>query len=258
MISRVRCRYSSPLALLLACALGLGVPATPTMAMTEREALVVARLLALLLDSGRVVLATHQAMINDPSKGQKGFTPQLFEQEVIEEFQRRSGGIDLKHLDASPVPLQGQALLTGLLDAGTEVIQERQAIINERFLGYKNVIPATWGTWTSEKFSMRNQLRLKQTALDFRNPNNAPDAFEADMLARFAEPTYPREDEHIASEVTEGGTKLRLLLPLFHKRECLACHGAPKGATDIAGYLQEGHVEGEPAGAISVALPIAP
>ncbi len=258
MISRARRKHSTPLALLLACVLGLGVPATPAMAMTENEALVVARFLALLLDSGRVVLASHQTTINDSSKGQKGFTPQLFEQQVVEEFQRRSGGIDLRHLDASPVSPQGQALLKGLLEAGTEVIQERQAIINERFLGYKNVIPATWGTWTSEKFSMRNQMLLKQTALDFRNPNNAPDAFEADMLAKFASPTYPREDEHIVSEVTDGGTKLRLLLPLFHKRECLACHGAPKGATDIAGYLKEGHVEGEPAGAISVALPVAP
>lgn len=99
-------------------------------------------------------------------------------------------------------------------------------------------------------------MLIKQTALDFRNPNNAPDEFETEILKRFAAPDYPREGEHILSGITDGGTRLRLLLPLYHKKDCLACHGAPKGQIDISGYLKEGHVEGDLAGAISVALPI--
>jgi general secretion pathway protein A len=176
---------------------------------------------------------------------------------VIEKFQQRSGGIDLARLDGARFSDRGKHLLRVLLDAGTEVIEERQAIINEKFLGYKNVIPATWGTWTSGKFSLRGRVLLKQTALDFRNPNNAPDEFETRILQRFAASDYPREGERIISEVTDGGTTLRLMLPLFHKKDCLTCHGKPKGQIDISGYIKEGHDEGGPAGAISVAIPLA-
>lgn len=240
----------------MACGLLLA-GAGPGAAADRAEAQEVARLLALLLDSGRVVLAEHQPMINDASKGSKGFTSALFRSQVIEKFQQRSGGIDLARLDGARFSDRGKHLLRVLLDAGTEVIEERQAIINEKFLGYKNVIPATWGTWTSGKFSLRGRVLLKQTALDFRNPNNAPDEFETRILQRFAASDYPREGERIISEVTDGGTTLRLMLPLFHKKDCLTCHGKPKGQIDISGYIKEGHDEGGPAGAISVAIPLA-
>jgi general secretion pathway protein A len=230
--------------------------AGPVHAGDQAEAREVARLLALLLDSGRVVLAEHQALINDAARGNKGFTGALFKSQVIEEFRKRSGGIDLAATGAPRLSERGAHLLQALLDAGTEVIEERQSIINEKFLGYKNVIPATWGTWTSGKFSLRNRVLLKQTALDFRNPDNAPDEFETRILRRFAASDYPREGERIISEATDGGRTLRLMLPLFHKKDCLVCHGKPKGQIDISGYVKEGHAEGGPAGAISVGIPL--
>jgi len=223
---------------------------------SQAETEVVARLLALLLSSGRVVLAHNQPLINDATKGEKGFTAAAFEAQVVEEFKKRSGGIDLRQLDAVMIPDKGKSLLQALLAAGQEVIDGKQAIINERFLGYKNVIPATWGTWTSQKFSQRNHVLLKQTALDYRNPNNAPDEFETRILRKFAAPDYPREGQQVLSEVTNGGKTLRLMLPLYHKKDCLVCHGTPKGEIDISGYRKEGHREGEAAGAISVAIPL--
>jgi Protein of unknown function (DUF3365) len=215
-----------------------------------------ARLLALLLDSGRIVLAEHQRLINDAAKGEKGFSADVFEADLIQEFKRRSGGIDLAQLDVTALSSMAKSLLHALLAAGKEVIHERQTVINEKYLGYKNVIPATWGTWTSQKFSQRNRVLLKQTALDFRNPNNAPNEFETRVLQKFASPDYPREGERVFIEVTDEGTTLRLMLPLYHKKDCLTCHGQPKGQIDISGYLKEGHEEGGPAGAISVALPM--
>lgn len=224
----------------------------------ETEAVELARLLALLLDSGRVVLAERQPMLNDPSRGDKGFSPAVFEGEVVEEFLQRSGGLDLARVETMKISEQGKQLLWSLMSAGKEVIEEKQPVINEKFLGYKNLIPATWGTWTTKKFSQRTQARLKQTALDFRNPNNAPDAFETRVLRQFADPGYPREGERVVTEVTDGGRALRLMLPLFHKKECLACHGTPKGDIDISGYRKEGHKEGDSAGAISVTIPLQP
>jgi len=227
-------------------------------AVPESEPEQVARLLALLFDSGRTVLARHQPLINDPAIADKNFTAATFEAEVIEEFKRRAGGIDLTGQDAGRVPDRSRELLLGLLGAGKEVIAEKQPTINRKFLGYKNVTPATWGTWTSRKFSRRNQVLLKQTALDFRNPNNAPDPFEAEILTRLAGPGAPARDATPITVITDGGKRLRLILPLYHTPECLVCHGAPKGQVDISGYMKEGHVEGESAGAISVAIPLTP
>ena len=227
-------------------------------AVSEGEAEQVARLLALLFDSGRTVLARRQSLINDPGIAEKNFTAGTFEAEVIEEFKRRSGGIDLTGHDSGRLPDRSRELLLGLLGAGKEVIAEKQPTINQKFLGYKNVTPATWGTWASRKFSRRNQVLLKQTALDFRNPNNAPDPFEAEILARLAGRSAAARDTQPITAVTDGGTRLRLILPLYHTPECLVCHGTPKGQVDISGYRKEGHVEGELAGAISVAIPLTP
>ncbi len=222
----------------------------------KAEAVEVARLLALLLDSGRVVLAERQSQLNDPSVSDKGFTTAVFEGEVVEEFLQRSGGLDLARLEAAKISEQGKQLLWSLMAAGKEVVQEKQPVLNEKFLGYKNLIPATWGTWTTKKFSQRTKARLKQTALDFRNPNNAPDAFETRVLKLFADSNYPRAGERVLTEVTEDGKAVRLMLPLFHKKECLVCHGTPKGDIDISGFRKEGHAEGESAGAISVTIPL--
>jgi len=49
---------------------------------------------------------------------------------------------------------------------------------------------------------------------------------------------------------------LRILLPLFYNKQCLTCHGQPKGQIDISGYEKEGFKEGDIGGAISVMVPI--
>lgn len=232
------------------------VPLRGAISMTHVEREEIATLLAILLDSGRVVLAQNQELINDPERGDKGFTPAAFETQVIEQFHRRSRLVDLRQLDETSMPQRGKDLLRALLTAGKAVIEEQQAVINERGKGFKNVIPATWGTQTSTKFSQMTGVRLKQTTLDPRNPVNAPDSFERQILQTLAHPTYPREGELVASEVTDGGQTLRVMFPLYYTQECLVCHGGPKGEMDIAGYKKEGHRVGDLAGAISVALPV--
>ena len=44
----------------------------------ETELRETGRLLAILLDSGRVAIARNQALLNDSSKGDKGFTLDVF------------------------------------------------------------------------------------------------------------------------------------------------------------------------------------
>ena len=85
----------------LGCVLFL-VPDTAA-AVNRVEAEETARLLADLLDAGRVVIDRNQPLIDDQHRGNKGFTPEVFEKQLDEEFQARTG-IDLTHLNAARVP----------------------------------------------------------------------------------------------------------------------------------------------------------
>ena len=59
---------------------------------TPYQAEETARLIAALLSTGRVVIDRNQTLIDDPSKGAKGFTPDVFERQVISEFRTRGAG----------------------------------------------------------------------------------------------------------------------------------------------------------------------
>jgi general secretion pathway protein A len=220
------------------------------------EAEETARLLAKLLNAGRIVIDQHQALIDDPHKGDKGFTPDVFEKLVIDEF-RKQTGIDLSHMDALPVsivlPPLARELLPALIQAGKDVVRDAQVVINQRGIGYKNFIPATYGSQAAARFSKATSVRLKQTTLAPRNPKNTPDDYEVSVLKWLAE--RPSADAYV-SELTGGGKTLRVVMPIYYEKQCLKCHGEPKGDLDISGYPREGGREGQLAGAITVTAPL--
>ncbi len=236
-------------------ALSLAMGLSPSAAIADAEAVETGRLLAILLDSGRVTIAGIQALINDETKGDKGFTPEVFEERVIEKFKERSG-VDLAKIKTEKVPEQARKLLPILVESCKKVVATYQPILNKQGLAYKNFIPATFGTQCAAIFSARSGAYLKQTTADnvLRNPKNKADDFEAAILKKFADPSYPRQGEKVISEAMDGGKTTRVMLPLFHVKGCLPCHGDPKGERDISGYLREGAQLGELAGAISVKL----
>jgi len=210
------------------------------------------RLIALLLSAGRVVIDRNQTLINNPNIGDKGFGPGEFEQQVIGEFRTRTG-VDLTkpaltHLSANVTDLLGE-----LLKISKEVVEEAQSVINQKGVGYKNFIPAIFGTLVSERFSAKTGIRLKQTTLQPRNPKNAPDMYETAVLRRLL--TQPSQFVTI-SEVPKGDNRLRLLIPIYYAHDCLQCHGGPAGELDISGFPKEGAQEGDLAGAISVSMPV--
>ncbi len=227
-----------------------------TWAVERAEVEETARLLAKLLESGRAVIERNQPLIDDPHKGDKGLTPELFEAELVREFRAKSG-IDLSALPTAPVsvvlPPLAKELLPALVQASREVVRDAQVVINQRGIGYKNFIPATWGSQASARFSKSAHIRLKQTALDARNPKNEPDEYEASVLRWLA--ARPRAEAYV-SELTEEGQTLRVVMPIYYAKDCLACHGEPKGVLDISGYPREGHKEGDLAGAITVTAPL--
>lgn len=209
-----------------------------------------AQLLTTLLNAGRVVVERNQTLINDSGKGDKGFTTEVFERLVLDEFFQQTG-IDLKHPSSSLSSLAKELLATLLL-ASKEVVGDAQFVINQRGIGYKNFIPATFGSQAARRFSKRSKVTMKQTTLDPRNLNNTPDAYEEMVLKRLAKEPAPSAP---IIEWIDGGTLLRTMMPIYYSEDCLTCHGNPKGILDISGYPREGAREGDLAGAISIQIP---
>lgn len=229
---------------------------TQSWAVERVEAEETARLLAKLLSAGRLVIEQNQTLIDDPHRGDKRFTPEVFEQQLIEQFKRQTG-IDLATLQKTPasvmVPPLAKELLPAFVVASKEVLRDAQIVINQRGIGYKNFIPATYGSQAAAKFSKQSQVRLKQTTLNPRNPKNEPDEYEASVLKWLS--GRPRAEAYV-SELTEEGKTLRVVMPIYYLKDCLICHGEPKGDLDISGYPKEGAREGDLAGAITVTTPL--
>ena len=214
-----------------------------------------ARLLAVLLDSGRNVINEYQVLLDEQEKTERDLTPDLFERQLRDVFRSRSG-TDLQDLDRARIPAGAKKLLKELVVASKQVVAEAQAEINGPGGGPKAFIPAIFGSRVATRFTERTHVRLKQTALVPRNPLNAPDTVERTALEAFADPSYPLEK--VISEVTAKNGSLRLMFPLYTTRKCLDCHGDPKGELDRTGYPREGLRLGQNAGAISVVIPIRP
>jgi hypothetical protein len=213
-----------------------------------------ARLIAILLDSGRSVINENQPLFDDPVKVDKGFTPDVFERQLARMFRDRSG-LDLTDVDAARLPPSAKKWLKDLLAVSKEVVKDAQSDINQPAV-HSRLIPAVFGSRVAGRFTERTGVQLKQTALAPRNPANAPDAVERSALEMFAAPDYPREKA--ISEATAKSRLVRLMYPLYMTRQCLDCHGEPKGALDKMGYPREGLRLGQNAGAISVAIHISP
>lgn len=214
-----------------------------------------ARLLTVLLDSGRVVLGKVQPTINNPRLEDKGFSSSVFETQLRKEFLTRTGH-DLRNLAPSAMPERAKPLLVRLSFFMQKAVQEVQPLINKKGIGFKGFIPATFATKVAESFSKDTGLKLRQIGppgMAPRNPNNKADEQEEQALLAI-EKSHPRVGDHVVEQqLPDDG--VRVLLPLFYNKQCLACHGKPKGALDISGYEKEGFKEGDLGGAVSIILP---
>jgi len=241
---RFGCVRIATLIVLLAC---------PASARGNEDIIQSARLLAILLDSGRVTIGNNQSLINDASKGYKGFTAEVFEEQLLATFQSRTG-IDLRAMSGGAIPETAKPLLARLIEESKKTVMSYQPAINVAGLKYKGLIPATFGTETASRFRAWSGVYMKQTAPDhlLRNPKNKPDDYEA-MLFQKLSNNGNSEHDAVMSETVDGQS-IRVLLPLFYTRACLTCHGEPKGERDISGYPKEGGKEGQLAGGISVRI----
>ena len=72
----------------------------------------------------------------------------------------------------------------------------------------------------------------------------------------FEDKEYPKGKGYSRTMMQDGRPVLRLIVPEYAGKACLACHGEPKGQRDISGSGKEGWVEGSLAGAISLTMTV--
>jgi general secretion pathway protein A len=232
------------------------VSTAQTFTVEEKDLERQANLIAKLLVSCRAIIAQNQDLINDPEKGDKGFTGDVYTSNIKAHF-KNATDVDVSENDAfSADPVKKS--LGVLLCSAKAVIDESQKVINMKGKGFKKIIPAVVGRRTSFKYNkaMGVGYYLKQTSIRYRNPANHPDVFEAKYLNKFEGPGYPK-DKGMGEIITnsDGSRVYRYMLPISIKPSCLKCHGGPEGEMDISGGIKEGYKEGEIRGAISVMVP---
>jgi general secretion pathway protein A len=221
---------------------------TPVLAAGEAET---ADLLVKVIVAGRKVIAQHQPKINDPSIGDKGVTPELFEKQLTEKY------LEIAKYDLSQPPkTQQDKLVHALKEAGKEVVSDYQPTINRTGLAYKNFIPAVWARKTGEKFEKQTGIRLKLTSGNYRYQGNKPDDFEAEVLKLFEDKEYPKGKPYSRTTMQDGKPVLRVVVPEYASQFCLQCHGEPKGQRDVTGQGKEGWKDGDLAGALSVTMTV--
>ena len=92
------------------------------------------RLLAILLDAGRVTVGNNQTVINDPGKAQKGFTSEVFAAQTMALFKERTG-YDLADLQTAAVPAMAKPLLERLMEETEK--DHRQLSTRDRHPGHQ-------------------------------------------------------------------------------------------------------------------------
>lgn len=243
----VRARVSALMLGVGLCATVAGTPARAGMG-NEPET---AELLIALMKTGRAVVSDYQSVINDGSRGEKGFTDEVVGREIIQRFKARTR-VDLSR----PVGLPQSQVLLALLESEREVVLDAQPVINRQGIAFKGFIPSVFARKAGEKFYQKTGIRMKLTGTEYRFPGNKPDDFEAEVLRIFANPRHPKGQQYTKVTMVSGKPVMRVMEPEYAGATCLACHGGPKGERDITGMKKEGWKEGELAGAISVVMPL--
>lgn len=223
--------------------------------LTDNENEEIAVSLASLLRAARAVVSDHQALINDASKGDKGFTSAFVLEETKFNFRIETGKA-VEEID--PASLHG-TLIRAELSVIAEIVEKAQSHINKRGVGYKGFLPAIFAGQVATRFNERHgevaQIKLTAPKDYVRNAANLPDVWESSVIEqRFRQPSHPYGKSVADWREKNGRRAFRLIMPEYYTQSCLACHGQPKGETDIAGGAKEGGALGELGGAISVVI----
>jgi len=116
-----------------------------------------------------------------------------------------------------------------------------------------NSVPVVAAWQIAQGYSEAQRFEFKTPSLTPRNPNNTPDEFERRALDAFAKDAGIKDMFELQNI---GGTEYaRFAVPVRVGKDCLSCHGSPKGEKDLFGYPKEGMREGDLRAVFSVSAP---
>ena len=221
----------------------------------DAEDVAMASRLAEMLRAGRAIVSNYQTLINDPTIGDKGLDSTRFVNEVVALYTERMGSEPL----SGDLSERDRRLVEAQLDAMREVLDEHQADLNRKGIGFKGFVPAIFARLLNEKFAARasNEARVRVTAPEqlVRNRKSLPDAWEVKIIQSvFSDPKRAKGEAYKEVTNVDGRPAFRMLLPEYYTASCLTCHGEPKGEIDVTGYPKEGGKAGDLGGAISIVL----
>ena len=85
--------------------------------------------------------------------------------------------------------------------------------------------PAYVGGQITNALYKNNNYYMKQTSLLYRNPQNAPDTYEKEILKKYENKEIKGEYSQIAK--FKGEDHLRYTYPMYIEENCMKCHGKP-------------------------------
>jgi hypothetical protein len=235
-------------------ALGFGSAVIQTAAATESN-FSIGNKLADMLRASRSVVSASQGLINDPDIGDKGFTGEKLVREAEAIYAERVG----TPLLVDDLSERDRRLLEAQMQAMRRIVDGHQADINRLGVGFKGFIPAIFARLVNEEFKVivGSEARVRVTAPPdlVRNRKARPDRWERNILeTKLMASDWPTGKPFIEVVEFEGRPAFRMLLPEYYSESCLACHGGPKGETDITGYPMEGGKVGDLGSVISIVI----
>lgn len=166
-----------------------------------------------------------------------------------------------------------QVFVDNKVDLTTETAQLVNLIHNNPQLFQTDTLSQAGQDGMTESFG-QTQIHIRQTSLNFRNPNNRPDDYEESVLKKFEEEfARNRLDENKGALIDpakmatweETSVKdehvYRYMLPILAQKACLHCHGDRNNAPELVreNYVSGfGYSEGDLIGAVSLVIPAEP
>lgn len=215
----------------------------------------IAKSLAAMLSAGLTVISRNQDLINSPDIADKGLDGKTVLEQARKVYQDATGS-ETSQLE----PNSRQARLLGVeMNAIVEVMDAHQRELNQRGVGFKGFIPATFGRLITESFGRGagGDAEIKITAPPefIRNRKARPDNWEGAVIRdKLLAASWPKGQYYAAVADSKGRSAFRVTVPEYYSASCLSCHGSPKGEIDVTGYPKEGRNEGDLGGVISITL----
>lgn len=152
--------------------------------------------------------------------------------------------------------LERARMLDQEMMATWDFISLNQNTINydsEGSFDYKGLHCALAGKSVAVLFGKRSDDTIRFTKMEPRNIYNRPDEFETQALQLFGEDKSVQEYYEFTDY--RGEPAFRYVSVMKVTKDCIECHGHPKGQVDITGYPKEGWSIGDNGGAISIIIP---